>query len=149
MTVALFTRTPNASSSRQSAGTSSPAVRKITSPGTTSSGGITTTTPLPLHSDLMRQQTLQRVHRLFGSMLLPERKRAVDHDDADDRERERGHPLPRHLEVGDEGQERSQPEQDGEEVRELREETEDDRRLPEPLDAVGSELEPASGGVCS
>ncbi len=45
VTVALFTRTPNPSTSRQSAGTSSPAVRQMTSPGTTSSDGITTTAP--------------------------------------------------------------------------------------------------------
>jgi hypothetical protein len=45
VTVALFTRTLNASISRQSAGTLSPALNRITSPGTTSSDGITVTTP--------------------------------------------------------------------------------------------------------
>ena len=45
VTVALLTRTPKPSTSRQSAGTSSPAVRKMTSPGTTSSDASTTVVP--------------------------------------------------------------------------------------------------------
>jgi hypothetical protein len=56
VTVALFTRTPNASSTRQSAGTSSPALNRITSPARVSSAGSTTTVALALRSHLMRQQ---------------------------------------------------------------------------------------------
>ena len=45
VTVARFARTPNASIRRQSAGTLSPALNVMTSPGTISSDGITTTAP--------------------------------------------------------------------------------------------------------
>ena len=45
VTVALFTRTPKASIRRQSAGTSSPSSSRITSPGTTSGAGISSTLP--------------------------------------------------------------------------------------------------------
>ena len=69
--------------------------------------------------------------------------------DDNDRERERGHPLPRHLDVGDEGEERTQPEKNGEEMCEVCEEPNDDRGPPKPLDAVGSELEPPDGGLSS
>jgi len=81
-------------------------------------------------------------------MLLPERKRAVDDDDADYRDCGRGHPLARELEVGDQSHERSQPEEHGKEVRELSDETEDHRRLPDSLDPVGPELEPSCSGLC-
>ena len=70
-------------------------------------------------SDLVRKQTLQRRHRFLGAVLLPERKGAVDHNDSDDGDGERRHALTRHLDVGEECEERRDPQQDGEEVREL------------------------------
>jgi len=45
VTVAVFTRSPNASITRQSAATKSPSSTRVTSPGTSSSAGISTISP--------------------------------------------------------------------------------------------------------
>ena len=118
--VALFTRTPKASISRQSAGTSSPSASRITSPGTSSADGqLPMTTPSRSAFTSLRQQLPERGQRLLGAVLLPEREQAVDHDHADDREAQRGHALPRLAPFGEERERRGDPENDREEVDEL------------------------------
>ena len=77
--------------------------------------------------DLMRKQTLQRGHRFFGPVLLPEREGAVDHDHRDDGDRERRHALAGHPSVRDQRQQGREPQEDGEEVRELADESNDER----------------------
>ena len=84
-----------------------------------------------------RQQLLQGEERLLGSILLPEREHPVHGDDRDDGERQRAHPMARLAQVGDEGQGRRDPEDDGKEVRELTEKLCRDRHAGEALDGVG------------
>ena len=120
--VALLTRTPNASTSRQSAGTSSPARQKDHVAGHDVLGREHDGCAVRAASYLVRKQSLQRRHRLLGAVLLPEREGAVDENHGDDGSRKHRHSLTRHLTVGDERQERSDPQQAGEEVGELREE---------------------------
>ncbi len=96
-----------------------------------------------LHSDLVRQQTLQRGHRFLSAVLLPEREAAVDHDHRHDGDRERCHALTRHPAIGAEREECRHPEQDGEEVRELAGKADEQRPRRKAGDAVGAELEPS------
>ena len=116
--VALFTRTPNASSNRQSAGTSSPAERKITSPGTTSSDGMTTTRTITARAHATGQQPLQGGHRPLRPVFLPEGKGAVDQNDGHDGHAERAHALTWGVEVGTERQRGGTPQQRREDMRE-------------------------------
>jgi hypothetical protein len=73
-------------------------------------------------SDLVRKQTLQRRHRFLGRGTPARTKSAVDHNDSDDGDGERRHALTGHSDVGEECEERRDPQQDGEEVRELADE---------------------------
>jgi hypothetical protein len=95
----------------------------------------------------VRKQALQRGHRLFGAVLLPEREGAVDHDHRNDGSRERGHSLTWHPPIRDQRQNCCSPQQGGEEVGELAEEAKCERRSRESLDAVGPEFEPSSRGL--
>ena len=144
VTVALFTRTPNASSSRQSAGTSSPALRKITSPGTTSSDGMTTTEPSRRARTLMRQQPLQGGHRPLRPVFLPEGKGPVDQNDGHDGDAERGHALAGRVDVGDEGQHGGTPQEHREEMGELADEPQRHGNASDALDPIRSELREAA-----
>jgi hypothetical protein len=91
---------------------------------------------------MVRKQALQRGHRFFRLILLPERKRAVDHDYGNDRDGERGHALPGHPPVRNQGEERRHPQENGEEMCELPDEANRYGRLGKSLDAVGPELDP-------
>ena len=104
--------------------------------------------PVPQGPHLVRKQALQRGHRLFGAVLLPERKGAVDRDHGNDGSREHRHSLTRHPPVGDQGEERGDPQQGREEVGELAEKANRERGGRKALDAVGPELEPSCRGVC-
>ena len=85
----------------------------------------------------LRQQLLQGEERLLGPILLPEREHPVHGDDRDDGERQCAHPMARLAQVGDEGQRRRDPEDDGKEVRELTEKLRRDRHAGEALDGFG------------
>ena len=98
-------------------------------------------------SDLMRQQSLQRRHRFLGAILLPEREPAVDEDDGENRQRERGHPLARHLHIQNERQEGSHPQKTGEEMCELRDESDEQRYSRQLFDPVWPEFEPPRCGL--
>ena len=140
MTVALLTRTENASITRQSAATKSPASSAITSPGTRLGGGPLLENPVAHDPDLVRQQLLQGRERLLGAIDLDEREEAVDHDHPDDRPAERAHPLAGFAPVGQERQGGRHPEDDREEMGELPEELQPERLAPQPLDPVGAEV---------
>jgi hypothetical protein len=102
--------------------------------------------PGPLGADLGRQQPLQRRHRLFGPVFLPEREQAVDHNHADDREAEGCHALAWHLPIGNERERRRDPQQNGEEVCDLCDESSSQRCLRQVLNPVRTELQPPRGG---
>lgn len=107
VTVAVFTRSAKASTSRQSAGTRLPSSSSTMSPGTRSVARSSTVSPPRLH--LLRQQLAQRRHRALGFVFLPEGKNAVDDDDTDDRNPETGHALARIETLGDKRQRRARP----------------------------------------
>ena len=150
VTVALLTRTPNAFDQPAVGGHVIPGAsgrsRRRARPPRTGARRWSRSAGL----DLVRKQTLQRGHRLFGAILLPERKGAVDRDHGNDRGRERPHALTRHPpRRRSSARSGRDPQQGGEEVGELAEEANGERGAREALDAVGPELEPSRGGVCS
>ena len=104
--------------------------------------------PVPQRPHLVWEQALQRGHRLFGAVLLPEREGAVDRYHRNDRSREHRHALARHPPVRDQRQERGNPQQGREEVSELPEKANHQRGSCQALDAVRPELEPSCRGVC-
>ena len=96
------------------------------------------------HRDHLRKQIAKRGERPFAPILLPEREQAIDQDDADDRERERTHPLARLLDLGEQGERGREPEDQREEVGELTQKADEKRRRLDPFDLVRTELgEPA------
>ena len=140
VTVALFTRTLNASTRRQSAGRMSPASSRITSPGTSSAAGTCRTAPERTTFVAFGQQFLERRQRLLGAIRLPEREHAIDQDHADDREPERRHALPRLAPLGEEGERRGDPQDDRKEVHELFGKREQQRLVRDFLHFICPEL---------
>ena len=142
--VAVLTRRPKASISRQSAGTSSPSSSSTMSPGTSSLASISHDLAVAQHLHLLRQQLAQRGERPLGPVFLPEGEDAVDQDDADDGDAQPRHALAGVEVFGEKRQRRGQPQDEGEEVGELAGEAQQQALAPDFLDMVRAELRQAS-----
>jgi hypothetical protein len=112
------------------------------SPGTSSTGRETTRLREP--SRPAAAAASERREGLLGAVLLPEREHGADHDHHDDGATELRHALVGRAPVGEKGESRGNPENEGEEVDEFPKQPNERVHAAQLFDAVRSELfEPA------
>ncbi len=107
-------------------------------PGNQAFGGGCDQLPVAHDFDVLREQLAQGGNGALGAIFLPEGERTVDQDDGDDGDAELPHALARTARLGEKGQPGSQPQDQGEEVRELAQEAPPLRFAADRLDAVAA-----------
>ena len=99
--------------------------------------------------DGLWQQLAQRGDGLFSAIFLPERKRPIDQDHADDGKAQLSHAFCRVAGFGKKSQPGSDPQNQSEKVGELAQEAPPLRRAADLVDTVWSVFAPASYCLCS